>query len=101
MLWFERLNKIQGFDINDPANARQNSYAWSMVEFGDYIYIGTCRNMLISAATSFSGQLNQNPIITTGIDNNAEIWRYKRMEAVHGNESLRLILPIIVMDFER
>ena len=31
MLWFERLNKIQGFDINDPANARQNSYAWSMV----------------------------------------------------------------------
>ena len=78
MLWFERLNKIQGFDINDPANARQNSYAWSMVEFGDYIYIGTCRNMLISAATSFSGQLNQNPIITTGIDNNAEIWRYKK-----------------------
>ena len=78
MLWFERLNKIQGFDINDPANARQNSYAWSMVEFGDYIYVGTCRNMLISAATSFSGQLNQNPIITTGIDNNAEIWRYKK-----------------------
>ncbi len=77
MLVFKRLNKMRGFDANHPANAIQNSYAWSMAELGDYIYVGTCRNMLLNAL-SLNNSSNVSSSLETGLDNNAEIWRYKK-----------------------
>ena len=77
MLCFEKLNAIKGFDMWNPVNAHQNNYAWSMAEMGDYIYVGTCRNMFTSMLS-----LAKRPLLgqvqTTGLDNNAEIWRYKK-----------------------
>ena len=77
MLMFEKLNRINGFDLKNPENARQNSYAWSMTELGDYIYVGTARNMF-SSMSSLYGQGNIPSFLITGTDNNAEIWRYKK-----------------------
>ena len=77
MLMFEKLNRINGFDLKNPKNARQNSYAWSMTELGDYIYVGTARNMF-SSMSNLYGQANIPPFLITGTDHNAEIWRYKK-----------------------
>ena len=55
MVSFENLKLTNGFDFNDLNNARQNNYAWSMSELGDYIYVGTGRNIplnIISAVVS-------------------------------------------------
>ena len=77
MLVFKRLTKVNGFDANHPANARQNSYAWSMAELGDYIYVGTCRNMFLNATGFYQANNTvENP--NNQLDNNAEIWRYKK-----------------------
>lgn len=83
MLKFKKLTKINGFDTENPDNARQNSYAWSMTELGDYIYVGTARNLLTTAGLSFglSGSQNSTSLpasLITGNDNCAEIWRYKK-----------------------
>lgn len=79
MFSFNNLTDINGFDIDNPKNAIQNSYAWSMTEFGDYIYVGTSRNMLSSMSNMFgSSDLSLPPSYITGNDNNAEIWRYKK-----------------------
>ena len=83
MFKFKKITKTNGFDTNNLNNARQNSYAWSMTELGDYIYVGTARNMLSTAAISFASSNAQNynalpPSLITGNDNCAEIWRYKK-----------------------
>ena len=36
---FKNLTPTNGFDYNNLNNARQNNYAWSMSELGDYIYV--------------------------------------------------------------
>ena len=38
MYKFKKLNPTDGFDFNNLDNARQNNYAWSIAELGDYIY---------------------------------------------------------------
>ncbi len=79
MFNFNNLTDVNGFDISNPKNATQNSYAWSMTELGDYIYVGTSRNMLSSMVSMFgSAALSVPPSYITGKDNNAEIWRYKK-----------------------
>ena len=40
---FIRISDVNGLCINNPLNARQNNYAWSISELGDYIYVGTKR----------------------------------------------------------
>lgn len=77
MLAFKKLNRINGLDVKNPDNAIQNSYAWSMTELGDYIYVGTARNMFSSMSQSY-GQSNIPSSLITGTDDNAEIWRYKK-----------------------
>ncbi|WP_294378570.1 hypothetical protein [uncultured Clostridium sp.] len=77
MLTYKKIIEVNGFDKYNIKNARQNSYAWSMVEFEDYIYVGTSRNMFSSMANSFSN-IGIPPSLKTGTDNNAEIWRYKK-----------------------
>lgn len=76
---FEKLNKANGFDLKNPVNAKQNSYAWSMAEFGDYIYVGTGRNVAQTSTKILSPQAVAPMLISTQpVDNNAEIWRYKK-----------------------
>lgn len=77
MFTFEELTEVNGFDIKHPKNAIQNSYAWSMAQLGDYIYVGTSRNMFSSMASFATNSGSLPPDLITGCDNNAEIWRYK------------------------
>lgn len=78
---FSKLTPINGFDFKDLNNARQNNYAWSMSELGDFIYTGTGRNILlniikaIEPGTQIPALINPNTV-----DNLAEIWRYKKDE---------------------
>lgn len=78
MFTFKELTKTNGFDTKNLSNAVQNSYAWSMTELGDYIYVGTSRNFLSSLPSSLGTATPVPPEFISGNDNNAEIWRYKK-----------------------
>lgn len=79
MLGFKELTDVNGFDLQNLNNARQNNYAWSMSELGEYIYVGTGRNILLTIIKSIEPNI-QIPISIKAdpIDNLAEIWRYKK-----------------------
>ncbi|HEX3048986.1 MAG TPA: hypothetical protein VHY08_29860, partial [Bacillota bacterium] len=53
MTRFHKITPVNGFDTNDPNNAKQNNYAWSMEEMDDYLYVGTGRNIAYLALRSF------------------------------------------------
>lgn len=76
---FINITPYNGFDSSNPTNARQNNYAWSMCDFGEYIYVGTGRN-LIAAAIPHSVKNIKPPIdfVSKNLDMTAEIWRYKK-----------------------
>ncbi|WP_418790889.1 hypothetical protein [Phosphitispora sp. TUW77] len=77
---FKKITPCNGFDCANPDNAKQNSYAWSMAEFKEYIYVGTARNVLLIVLESgLFGNLPIPPmLIPQNLDMNAEIWRYKK-----------------------
>ncbi|QGG48079.1 hypothetical protein [Heliorestis convoluta] len=76
---FRNLTPVNGFDMTNLNNARQNNYAWSMSELGDYIYVGTGRNILVNIINSITPGAQLPALIDPGpIDNRAEIWRYKK-----------------------
>ena len=79
MFKFKNLTPVNGLDVNNLINARQNNYAWSMTELGDYIYVGTGRNIaalaLYSVAPGITLPISVDPI---AMNNTAEIWRYKK-----------------------
>ena len=76
---FENITPTNGFDTQDLINARQNNYAWSMSELGEYIYVGTGRNILLTVISTIFPSANL-PISIDPIepDYQAEIWRYKK-----------------------
>ena len=80
---FYNLTPINGFDRKDLNNARQNNYAWSMSELGDFIYVGTGRNIPLNIIKSIEPQ-TQIPVLIKAdpVDNLAEIWRYKKNETL-------------------
>lgn len=79
-----KLNKITPYNgfYEDPNLGQQNNYAWSMEEMGDYIYVGTGRNIVFSVlARSFNIPVQYIPPVFVPKptpDFNAEIWRYKK-----------------------
>ncbi len=76
---FKELTQTNGFDTDNLTNARQNNYAWSMSELGDYIYVGTGRNILVNIISFIEPNIQLPDLINPGpIDNLAEIWRYKK-----------------------
>ncbi|HEX2954836.1 MAG TPA: hypothetical protein VHR47_12755 [Bacillota bacterium] len=78
---FTKITPVNGFDANDRNNAMQNNYAWSMSEKGDYIYVGTARNIAYSVLSNqVLGNIPVPPILTPPgeIRNAGEIWRYKK-----------------------
>lgn len=79
MYRFKKLNPTDGFDFNNLDNARQNNYAWAIAELGDYIYVGTGRNVPLTILQSIAPDINIPAILkATNQDNLAEIWRYKK-----------------------
>ncbi|HCW54893.1 MAG TPA: hypothetical protein DG753_14450 [Clostridium sp.] len=79
MLGFKKLNEINGFDETNLNNAKQNNYAWSMAEFGDYIYVGTGRNITAYTVNILSSDAKAPLLIKSDkVENDAEIWRYKK-----------------------
>lgn len=79
MFNFYNLTPVNGLDKENLLNARQNNYAWSMTELGEYIYVGTGRNVAVLALESVLPGLKL-PISVEPLDPNftAEIWRYKK-----------------------
>lgn len=76
---FYNLTPTNGFDISNLNNARQNNYAWSMSDLGEYIYIGTGRNILVNIIRSIEPRTQLPALIKPDpTDNQAEIWRYKK-----------------------
>ena len=78
MFTFEKISEINGLDIKAPSNSRQNSYAWSIAELGDYIYIGTSRNLASSVVGNYASGISVPASLISGTKNLAEIWRYKK-----------------------
>jgi hypothetical protein len=76
---FKNLTPINGFDYKNLVNARQNNYAWSMSDLGDFIYVGTGRNIVVNIIMAIEPRTEIPALIDPGpIDNLAEIWRYKK-----------------------
>ncbi|MGI6065703.1 MAG: hypothetical protein ACOYI2_04320 [Bacillota bacterium] len=77
---FKKITPVNGFDKHDQDNAKQNNYAWSMEEFGDYLYVGTGRNIVYSVLQSglIPGFQVPETFVPKQLDMNAEIWRYKK-----------------------
>ncbi|MCM0647373.1 hypothetical protein NBE98_03155 [Clostridium swellfunianum] len=78
---FNKITPINGFDT-DKNNAMQNNYAWSMSELGEYLYVGTGRNILYGVLLAIQRRIPgfQIPedIVPDPVDNRAEIWRYNK-----------------------
>ncbi|WP_324824050.1 hypothetical protein [Sinanaerobacter sp. ZZT-01] len=80
MYEFKKITPLNGFDLNDLNNARQNNYAWSMCELDDYIYVGTGKNIPYSTIKKFAPNA-QIPFLikpNNPLNHSAEIWRYKK-----------------------
>lgn len=81
---FYNLTQTNGFDTDNLNNARQNNYAWSMSDLGEYIYVGTGRNILLTVIKSIEEKTQiPNLIKPDPIDNLAEIWRYRKNDTLH------------------
>lgn len=77
---FRKITPVNGFDRSNRDNAKQNNYAWSMAELGDFIYVGTGRNIAYSILSN--QVLGDIPVPSILIPQNpdpaGEIWRYKK-----------------------
>lgn len=74
MYSFRKINSTDGFNLSNLENARQNNYAWSMAELGDYIYVGTGRNVPVTILQSIAPGIEIPSILKpVNQDNRAEI----------------------------
>lgn len=79
MLNFNEITKTNGFDFMNLNNARQNNYAWSISDLGDYIYVGTGRNIITNILKAIEPSIQVPSLVKPyPVDNLAEIWRYKK-----------------------
>ncbi len=80
----EKITKVNGFDEQDLDNAKQNNYAWSMVEFEGYLYVGTGRNVAYRGMKSLGFEPTKS-FVPDHFSQASEIWRY-RIGSCHRNE---------------
>lgn len=77
---FKKITPVNGFDVTNRDNAKQNNYCWSMEEMGDYLYVGTARNIPYSILTN--KVLGDIPIpeilVPENVDYRGEIWRCRK-----------------------
>lgn len=82
MYTFKNITPTNGFDSENLQNGRQNNYAWSVAELGDYIYYGTGRNIAFNAIKILDPSIVVPDILKPSkFDPTAEIWRHRRDEA--------------------
>ena len=99
----ERLNAMNGFDTKDYWNAKQNNNTEDLIEFKGYIYVVTSKNYeirmldkVLKIVKEAGGKYPISIDIKEGeMDNNAEIWRYKKdgaldWQRVYKNEAARI-----------
>ncbi|MGI6091607.1 MAG: hypothetical protein ACOYD5_01235 [Negativicutes bacterium] len=77
---FRKITPVRGFDSANRDNAKQNNYAWSMAELGEYLYVGTARNIPYSILSNqiFGDIPIPEILIPQNPDFAGEIWRYKK-----------------------
>jgi len=77
---FRKITPVNGFDTANPDNAMQNNYSWSMEEMGDYLYVGTARNILYNILSNqvFGDFPVPEILVPENVDNRGEIWRKKK-----------------------
>ena len=77
---FKNLTPTPGFDSNDHYNSNQNNYAWAMVEFDEYIYVGTGQNILSNTLKILDdfGVKPPPALSPSEKSKSAEIWRCKK-----------------------
>ncbi len=73
----EKITPTNGFDEENKDNAKQNNYAWSIAEMGNYIYVGTGRNIPYIGAMAMDLPAPKE-ISPTELRMIAEIWRYPK-----------------------
>ncbi|MFE8701475.1 hypothetical protein ACFYKX_12800 [Cytobacillus sp. FJAT-54145] len=73
---FRKITPTNGFDANNRSNARQNDYAWAMDELGEFLYVGTGRNIPNLAFDALG--LPIPDAFEPNNDYRAEIWRVKK-----------------------
>ena len=80
---FRKITPVNGFDKSNPDNAMQNNYAWSMAEMGDYLYVGTARNIPYSIISNqLFGDIPVPEVLQPkNVDMSGEIWRYRKSGA--------------------
>lgn len=71
----KKITTYNGFDKDNPDNAQQNNYAWSMVEFNGYMYVGTGRNVVYRGMMSTGFEPTQS-FTPENLSLQSEIWRY-------------------------
>ncbi|MEG0129374.1 MAG: hypothetical protein RR695_09570, partial [Clostridium sp.] len=70
---FYKISPKNGLDEENLINGRQNNYAWSIEELGDYIYVGTGRNVPYNII-KIDPNVNTPDLITPEqLDNSPEI----------------------------
>ncbi len=101
MKFFNNLTPVNGFDTENLINGRQNNYAWSMSELGDYIYVGTGRNILINIISLIYANTNLPALINPAapVNNQAEIWRYRKDGIVPWQKVYKAPLPSGIVGF--
>lgn len=79
-LKYHKITPVSGFDKYSVNNAHQNNYAYSIAEMGDYIYIGTGRNIPYNLLKYEAIEWLRPPLeVSPQFENSrAEIWRYKK-----------------------
>lgn len=70
-----KITPYNGFDKQNPYNARQNNYAWSMAEFNGYVYVGTGRNIAALGINQY-GLHPLSKVETKNMIHLGEIWRF-------------------------
>lgn len=77
---FKKITPINGFDAINPDNARQNNYCWSMEEMGEYLYVGTARNIPYSILSNqiFGNVPIPEILVPENVDYRGEIWRCRK-----------------------
>ncbi len=71
----KKISPVNGFDVTDAKNTRQNNYLWSLAEFDGYIYAGTGRNIVAIGIANFGLKPLEKVMPPVPLDNLAEIWR--------------------------
>lgn len=82
----KKITHVNGFDPFNEDNAMQNNYAWGMVEFNGYLYVGTGRNVPLRGFQVI-GITPPKSYVPEDQSQAPEIWRYPIGKTCHCDEA--------------